>query len=172
MSKTKTRKCRLCKEEKTLNLFERDKRVKDGITTRCKACKSGLDSRSDVLYRSLRARAKNDGVPLEVTRKELRSLFAAFDGCCIYCGVKEENCERRHHVDHVIATSKGGRHHIGNLVLACDRCNRQKGAKPFFEFYMSKKDEIGDDNLTAVLYYISLTSGQPVKDVIVQFIFD
>lgn len=165
----KTRVCRLCGEEKPLEKFEKDKRVKGGRTSRCKACKAALNDRARTLYSRLKHRAKQDGQPLEVTLKELQALFAAFDGKCIYCGISEEEAGCSHHVDHVIAVSKGGRHHISNLVVACDSCNRKKGNRSFFEFFKKKNDEIGDDNFTALLYYVSLTSGQPVKEVFADF---
>src|SRR5699024_725739 len=99
-------------------------------------------------------------------------LFAAFDGKCIYCDATEEDTGLTHHVDHVIAVSKGGRHHISNLVVACDPCNRQKGNLPFFEFFKKKKAEISDDNFTTILYYISFASEQPLQEVFKGFLAD
>lgn len=168
----KTMKCRLCGKVKTIDKFEKDKRVKGGYTTRCKACKAGLNDRSRTLYSRLKARAKADNQPLEVTLKELRGMLAAFDGKCIYCDASEEDTGLPHHVDHVIATSKGGRHHISNLVVACDPCNRQKGNRTFFEFYKNKKDVISDENYATVLHYIAISSEQPVKEIFTKFLTD
>src|SRR5690625_1014621 len=94
--KDETRECRICDKEQALNLFEIDSRVKGGRTSRCRECKHGLDDRAGALYRKLRWRAHKDGMPLEVTRKELQALFAAFDGGCIYCGISEEEAGRSH----------------------------------------------------------------------------
>ncbi|MDY0409963.1 HNH endonuclease signature motif containing protein [Virgibacillus soli] len=170
--KIETRICRLCNEEKALDLFEVDKRVKGGITTRCKACKSGLNDKARTLYARLKYRAEQDGQPLKVTLRQLRGIFAAFDGKCIYCGKSEDEAGRSHHVDHVIATSAGGSHHISNLVLACASCNLSKSDKPFFEFYLRKRAEIGDENFAMLTYFISLTSGQPTQEVINSFLLD
>ena len=167
-----TQVCRLCHEEKTLDLFERDKRVKGGVTTRCKSCKAGLNDKARTLYSRLKGRAKNDNRPLEVSLKQLRGLLAAFDGKCVYCNATEEDTGLSHHVDHVIATSKGGRHHISNLVVACDPCNRQKGNRTFLEFYKTKKDVISDENYAAILHYTALFSGQPLSEVFEQFLAD
>lgn len=164
--------CRLCNEKKSIKEFEIDKRVKGGITSRCKACKAGLNDKARVLYSSLKHRASKSGQPLEVTLKELRALLAAFDGKCVYCNATEEEAMRTHHVDHIIAISKGGRHHISNLVVSCGTCNMQKRNRPFFEFYKAKKDEIGDENFTALLYYVAYTSGQPLKEVFSSFAYD
>lgn len=43
---------------------------------------------------------------------------------CVYCGVAGTEAELE--IDHVHPVSKGGSHHIGNLVTACRRCNQQK----------------------------------------------
>lgn len=171
-TKKQTQVCRLCDEEKAIDLFEIDNRREGGYTTRCKACKAGLNDKSRTLYSRLKGRAKQGGKPLEVTLKELQSLLAAFDGKCIYCDATEDETGRSHHVDHLIAESKGGRHERSNLVVSCDPCNRQKGNRPFFEFYKRKKDEIGHDNFTALLYYISFMSEQPMIEVFNSFMID
>lgn len=170
--KKEFRKCRLCGEIKAIKKFEKDKRVKGGRTSRCKACKNRLDSKSDRLYRRLRNRAKKDGQPVEVSRKELQALLSAFDGKCVYCDATEEETGQPFHVDHIIPVSKSGRHHISNLVVACPSCNAQKGNRPFFEFFKRKREEIGDDNFTALLYYVSFTSGQPLDEVFKSFYVD
>lgn len=174
MTSKKLRTCRLCGIEKEIDLFEVDNRVKGGRTTRCRECKHGLDDRANQLYRRLKRRAEKDGQPLEVTRKELQGLFAAFDGKCIYCDISEEEAGRSHHVDHFIAVSDGGRHCISNLVLACASCNSSKGNDSFIEFYLRNKDEISDDNFNTLTHYLALISQQPVdailKDYTYQFI--
>ena len=43
---------------------------------------------------------------------------------CVYCGVSGKEAELE--IDHVHPVSKGGSHHIGNLVTACRRCNQKK----------------------------------------------
>lgn len=172
MTKEKTRICRVCDEKKTLDLFERDKRVTDGITNRCRDCKYRLDDRGSVLYRSLKRRARESGQPLEVTRIELQALFAAFDGKCIYCGITEDEAGHSHHVDHIIAESEGGRHHKSNLVLACIFCNTSKGNEPFFSFYLRKMDKIKHENFNTLIHYVAFMSEQPVEEVLTNFIVD
>jgi hypothetical protein len=49
------------------------------------------------------------------------------DRRCEYCGLRQEHSELRHHVEHVIAKQHGGSEDVGNLALACHRCNLHKG---------------------------------------------
>ena len=46
---------------------------------------------------------------------------------CEYCGLHQEYCELRHHVEHIIARQHGGSEDDENLALACHRCNLHKG---------------------------------------------
>lgn len=172
IKKVETRVCRLCDEEKTLDLFEVDNRVKGGRTSRCRECKHGLDDRASVLYRGLRRRARLAGQKVDVTREELQALFAAFDGECVYCGITEDEAGRSHHVDHLIPVSKGGRHHRSNLVLACASCNSSKSKDTLIEFYERRKDKVSAANFNTVVHYVALMSGQPVDEVLTSFMVD
>ena len=59
-----------------------------------------------------------------VRKKKVRNSLALRDGYkCHYCGNKTIDLE----IDHVIPLSKGGSNKQGNLVLACQKCNREKG---------------------------------------------
>jgi hypothetical protein len=44
---------------------------------------------------------------------------------CTYCGVPGTDVELE--IDHIIAVSNGGSHHISNLTTACRKCNQKKG---------------------------------------------
>jgi len=44
---------------------------------------------------------------------------------CTYCGVPGTDAELE--VDHIIAVSRGGSHHMSNLTTACRKCNQSKG---------------------------------------------
>jgi len=43
---------------------------------------------------------------------------------CTYCGVPGTDAELE--VDHIIAKSKGGSHHMSNLTTSCRKCNQSK----------------------------------------------
>lgn len=78
-----------------------------------------------------------------------RAVWAIADGKCFYCDhalarSSEDLGEhyREFHVDHIVAKANGGPDHISNYVPACDACNMAKSAKPFAEFYVSKRTKI------------------------------
>ncbi len=50
---------------------------------------------------------------------------------CYWCGV---DCKKNYHIDHYNPLSKGGRHEIENMVIACPPCNLRKSAKDPYEF--------------------------------------
>jgi hypothetical protein len=47
---------------------------------------------------------------------------------CEYCLLPQSVRRLRFQVEHIIAKQHGGSDEIGNLALACGRCNRHKGA--------------------------------------------
>jgi 5-methylcytosine-specific restriction endonuclease McrA len=46
---------------------------------------------------------------------------------CEYCLLRQEQTGLTHHVEHIIAKQHGGADDMGNLALACNRCNSCKG---------------------------------------------
>lgn len=163
MKEAKKRTCRLCHETKPLDLFENDMRVKGGITSRCKACKAGMNDRAGALLANMRRRAAIDGSTVDVTREQINALYEAFDGKCAYCGAEEDGEGRRHAVDHVIPVSRGGMHHLSNLVLACNSCNPSKGNKPLATFFIDKKDtgDFPDEHFQMIERFLSVMAGIP-----------
>lgn len=165
--KKETRICRLCGQEKAIDLFEIDKRVKGSRTNRCKSCKSSLEDKAQRAYRHLKQRAERDGVPVEVTINQLKGIYKAHDGRCIYCGATEEETGKTHHLDHVTPISRNGRHHSSNLVIACEHHNLSKGDKPLITFYLeNEREDFSDESLAAITWCIALSNGQPVKEVV------
>lgn len=65
----------------------------------------------------------------KVTARDLRYIKNRQQDCCYYCGTRGDLA-----IDHVIPLAKGGRHAIGNLVGACQRCNSQKCAMLLIEW--------------------------------------
>ncbi|MCG7346389.1 HNH endonuclease [Sporosarcina sp. ACRSL] len=159
-----TRQCRLCGKVKVLDLFENDKRVIGGKTSRCRVCKAGLNDRASTALASMKQRAARHGAEVEVTIEQINTLYEAFDGLCIYCGKSEEGEERRHAIDHVIPISRGGTSHISNLVLACNSCNASKNDKPLATFYIDQKETgiFPGENFVVVEQFLALMSGTPV----------
>jgi hypothetical protein len=49
------------------------------------------------------------------------------DNHCEYCFLPQEHTDLTHHIEHVVARQHGGSDVLGNLALACQRCNLHKG---------------------------------------------
>ena len=62
----------------------------------------------------------------DIQRKRLMQIQ---NSTCAYCGATLEwkSCE----IDHIVSRASGGSSRRSNLVLACMRCNREKGRLPF-----------------------------------------
>ena len=74
--------------------------------------------------------------------KALRAAHALHGGTCFYCEKKAEPLT----IDHVEATYLGGSDSLTNLVIACQKCNRDKNNKPIEVF----NPKAGRDWLEAV----------------------
>ena len=78
----------------------------------------------------------------------LRLAFEKFGGDCFHCGKPmlpqrlSQNCTR----DHLRPKCDGGRDYLHNLVFACGRCNRDKGARDVISF----SPEVGSKYLKAL----------------------
>jgi 5-methylcytosine-specific restriction endonuclease McrA len=68
-----------------------------------------------------------------MTAPELRQWESAQRKVCHWCGDKCATYE----IDHRVPLAKGGKHEAQNLVIACQPCNRKKGARCPVEFAQS-----------------------------------
>ncbi len=64
---------------------------------------------------------------------QLWRRWVEFNHCCAYCGANGDL-----QVEHVVPISKGGEHHLGNIVPACQRCNFSKGRQDAETWYRSQ----------------------------------
>lgn len=64
---------------------------------------------------------------------QLRTRFLRFSNACAYCGSTAEI-----QIEHVLPISKGGLHHINNIVPACKACNYSKAAHSMDQWYRSQ----------------------------------
>ncbi|MGX1131432.1 5-methylcytosine-specific restriction endonuclease McrA [Streptomyces glaucescens] len=69
------------------------------------------------------------------TRARLRALW---QNACAYCDVTDVPLN----IEHVIPRSRGGSDRLSNLVLACARCNKAKGAAPVETFLAHRPDRL------------------------------
>jgi 5-methylcytosine-specific restriction endonuclease McrA len=84
--------------------------------------------------KSKHRKAKQRGsTALMLTADQLWRRWVEFDHCCAYCGTDGDM-----HIEHVIPISKGGEHHLGNIVPACQRCNYSKSIAPVERWYKAQ----------------------------------
>jgi 5-methylcytosine-specific restriction endonuclease McrA len=84
--------------------------------------------------KSKQRKAKQRGsTALMLSRDQLWRRWVEFDHCCAYCGIDGDM-----HIEHVIPISKGGEHHLGNIVPACQRCNYSKNSAPVEQWYKAQ----------------------------------
>ena len=68
-------------------------------------------------------------------RTHLRAFIAEREQHrCAYCRKGDWEDRTRFNLDHVLARARGGATNVGNLVWACETCNRAKGAQPIETF--------------------------------------
>ncbi len=102
------------------------KRRKSGICTRCGKIKTNNYYCKDCLDHKILNEITPRRLKIEQEKKiNKKDIIAKTKGKCAYCGKKR----RKMHMDHIIPISKGGRHIIDNLILACAKCNLSKHAK-------------------------------------------
>ena len=63
------------------------------------------------------------------TAADIKARFNYHGNRCYYCG-----CDGNMQIEHRIPLSRGGTHWPANIVPACERCNKSKGAKTEKEF--------------------------------------
>lgn len=79
---------------------------------------------------SRRRRARLAGSDGSFTLADWKSLLAAFDYCCAYCGRSDVALE----ADHRTPLARGGSNNIANILPACRSCNGRKATKTEAEF--------------------------------------
>lgn len=136
--------CNCCEQVKPVSEF-----TKWGMSYGpvCKQCKSERDKKyqkqrytTDTVYRERiinKTRQSQDKRRRNAigtyTYDEWQSVLDEFNHTCAYCGATGNLT-----VDHVIPLASGGLNTISNLVPACERCNKSKGAKDFEAWYTTQ----------------------------------
>lgn len=64
-----------------------------------------------------------------VTSDQWLACIRRFNRRCVYCGRRKPLTQ-----DHATPLSRGGAHHIDNILPACRSCNARKGARTYEEF--------------------------------------
>lgn len=78
-------------------------------------------------YKAKRRAKESSGV----SGAELNKWISEQKKVCYWC---EKACSENYHIDHYQPLSKGGKHELYNLVVACETCNVRKNAKDPYQF--------------------------------------
>lgn len=102
---------------------------------RCNARWRFLTDPSYRLYHRAKSKARKvaqrGGSPVHLSAQELWHRWGEFDYSCAYCG-----CGGDLEVEHVVPISRGGEHHLGNIVPACHQCNSSKRSSDALSWYV------------------------------------
>ena len=79
----------------------------------------------------LRRRAREANTSGNITKEDLKFLFAVQKGKCAYCRSK---LGKGYHADHILPLCLGGSGGRENIQLTCAPCNTKKGTKHPLEF--------------------------------------
>lgn len=78
---------------------------------------------------------------------------------CTYCGKPGTDVELE--IDHIIAVSNGGSHHISNLTTACRSCNQKKGDRQDFGD-ISRTRKIVERNSLIGMFVLTFKDGDGI----------
>jgi len=82
-------------------------------------------------------RARSYGVEvLEFTVRDYRRMERRQRSMCAYCHKRSKSVL---HLDHILPLFLGGRHSVGNLILACEDCNKLKAAMFLSQWQKARK---------------------------------
>jgi hypothetical protein len=131
------KRCTICKQEKMLGLFGKNKTKKDGLQTYCKDCSRGKDRRhySDSSYRKISVKNRRTEQQNDNTRFLYEFLKSSE---CVDCGESDVACLD---FDHVKGNKINGvkrmksysmstlLNEISKCEVRCSNCHRKRHAK-------------------------------------------
>lgn len=98
----------------------------------CSHCKSDLSSYAlsiDRCHRRLLSGTRRKKG--RISARIVKELLNTYGKNCAYCGIYTGDA---YHLEHITPLAVGGTNNIGNLCIACPRCNLCSGAKAFTSF--------------------------------------
>lgn len=128
-----TKRCSACRESKPLTEFPRNRRNTDGLQPYCRICYNkyfkqyGLTPRGR--YNKLRSNCYASGAPLNISVNAFITWYEAQPQTCYYCGIELVNGGARSGFTSLTIDRRDDTrgYELGNMVLACRRCNLMKG---------------------------------------------
>ncbi|GAG51216.1 unnamed protein product, partial [marine sediment metagenome] len=148
---SKTKHCKRCGRTLSIEQFHRDKKSKDGRAFYCKECVSIMGKKyrdtPSGIYSGMKSRSKyyknnrpNNYKPLKITEKDFIAWYVAEPKICAYCDIPEILLHRvddalNNKINRLSIDCKDNEvgYKIGNIVLACNRCNYMKSDVLSFE---------------------------------------
>ena len=141
MVAVRTKTCTKCGVEKPLSEFGKHRLSKDGHAYRCKECARKHSRAYSVtpagIYNQIKGRTnfykKNYNIrykPVNVSREEFMKWYEPQSKKCVYCDIPEKKLKylsgphyNRVHRLTVDCIDNAVGYALGNMVLACNRCN-------------------------------------------------
>lgn len=158
--------CSKCAVVKPLEKFQRDAATRNGRKSKCKDC--CVSNKPFKAFGRLKEKQKLYVIPIEITKEEVAMIFEAFEGECIYCGVKESKETGTMNLEHIVPMKRGGRHHVSNFVISCGKCNAKKHDKPLITFYRSHEQFRGD-RLDYIFKHVAYFTNRDPEEVAKEF---
>lgn len=129
------KRCMVCKQDKEDEDFAPYKRSKDKLAWCCKHCqneymKTYFNETANGRFRRLKYNAAKDNVPFDMSREVFSEWLTTQELKCFYCETELEFVYGRHWQWNGLTidrTNPAEGYKIGNIVLACRRCNIIKG---------------------------------------------
>ena len=76
---------------------------------------------------------------VDYTNEDWQAALLHFRGVCCYCGRPEGRAkDARFDREHFVPLSRGGKTTRHNIGPACRKCNRGRGNKPLFEWFLAQ----------------------------------
>lgn len=148
-------KCKRCKVDKPETAFYKSTRAKSGLQTYCKSCTRNMTDPvldkirarrymdkhpARVVWRHLHRRAHKNGGPC-MTRDEFEAWYVAQSQVCVYCKATAEEAKALYgHALHIDRKDAGAGYVLGNMCLACHRCNVVKNRYLTYEQMLDVAD--------------------------------
>ncbi|KKM91639.1 hypothetical protein LCGC14_1226480 [marine sediment metagenome] len=121
--------CRRCQQNKSVADFYRNKDRVDGLQDWCKLCSSTLRLSAPGRYSQLIKRGERRGVKFNIPKEEFILWFNGQEHYCHYCGWQLKEYRNGNMQGLTIDRQNNDKPYvIGNIVLACRRCNTMKGS--------------------------------------------
>jgi len=132
------KRCPRCGKTKSLSDFPRSKHTKSGVAGWCKVCNREVSAKwrgtPSGIYTTLKSQAKfRQHHPFHLERQEFITWYNRQEKKCAYCDIREEDTHKigdgfNNKVSRLTIDCVDGDvgYMIGNIVLACHRCNTVK----------------------------------------------